>query len=45
MMEKKDQLEEMLKEEFDRIAREEEAFREDEVSMPEGAQEDRKSVV
>lgn len=39
MMEKKDQLEEMLKEEFDRIAREEGAFREDEVSMPEGAQE------
>lgn len=39
MMEKKDQLEEMLKEEFDRIAKEEGAFREDEVSMPEGAQE------
>ncbi len=45
MMEKKDQLEEMLKEEFDRIAREEEAFREDEVSMPEGAQENIYAVI
>lgn len=39
-MEKKDQLEELLKEEFDRIAREEEdVLREEEISIPEGTQE------
>lgn len=39
-MEKKDQLEEMLKDEFDRIAREEEdVLREENISIPEGTEE------